>query len=126
MRVLVADDHEAIRKGVRTILSAEFSDLIFDEAPNGLEAFKLAIANPPDLVILDINLPNMTGFAAAEELRQRFPRTPVLFFTMHTGPRFVAEARKAGVQGLVAKDRAADALVDAVKAVLRGESYFPF
>src|ERR1700689_902897 len=125
MRVIIADDHEAVRKGVRTILANGFPDLFCDEAATGLEAVKLAMATQPDLVILDINLPIMTGFAAAEELRRLFPHIPVLFFTMHAGPSFISEAQKAGVQGFVAKDRAADALVDAVKTVLRGETYFP-
>jgi DNA-binding NarL/FixJ family response regulator len=125
MRVIIADDHEAIRKGVRAILFTAFPDLICDEATTGLEAVKLTMANKPDLVILDINLPIMTGFAAAEQIHRSFPHIPVLFFTMHTAPRFVSEARKSGAQGFVAKDRAADALVDAVKTLLRGGSYFP-
>jgi DNA-binding NarL/FixJ family response regulator len=125
MRVLIADDHEAIRKGVRTILSTEFADLTCDEATNGRDAMKFAIANPPDLLILDINLPNMTGFAVAEELRRLSPNIRIIFFTMHTASRFMTEACKAGVQGFVATDRAAFVLVNAVKAVLRGEIYFP-
>jgi len=125
MRIIIADDHEAVRKGVRAILAGGFTELICDEAANGLEAIQLAKANEPDLVILDINMPVMTGFAAASEIQRLLPRVPILFFTMHTGPQFVAQARKAGVQGFVAKDRAGEALVAAAMAVMRNETYFP-
>jgi DNA-binding NarL/FixJ family response regulator len=125
MRIIVADDHEAIRKGVCAILNISFTELVCDEAANGLEAIRLAKANRPDLVILDINMPVLSGFAAATELQRLLPDVPILFFTMHTGEQFVAQARKAGVQGFVAKDRAGEDLVTAVKSVMRNEMYFP-
>lgn len=125
MRILIADDHESVRKGVSSILAIGFTDLICDEAANGLEALRLAKANPPNLIILDINMPILSGFAAAAELQKLLPHVPILFFTMHTGPQFVAEARKAKVQGFVAKDRAGEALIEAARTVLRNEMYFP-
>jgi two-component system, NarL family, response regulator DegU len=124
MRVIVADDHEAIRKGVCAILGTGFAEVVCDEAVNGLEAVRLAKANPPDLIILDINMPVMSVFAAATDI-QLLPHVPILFFTMHTGPQFVAQARKAGVQGFVAKDRAGETLIAAARAVMRNETYFP-
>lgn len=74
--------------------------------------------------ILDINMPVRGGFPAAKELQRLLPGTPILFFTMHSGEQIVLEARNAGVQGFVAKDRAGEVLVDAVKALLRNETYF--
>jgi len=67
----------------------------------------------------------MSGFAAAAEMQRSLPNVPILFFTMHTGPQFIAQARKAGVQGFVAKDRAGETLIAAVQAVMRNEMYFP-
>jgi DNA-binding NarL/FixJ family response regulator len=125
MRIIVADDHEAVRKGVVAILGTGFTELVCDEAVNGIEAIHLAKVNQPDVIILDINMPVLSGFAAATELQRLLPHVPILFFTMHTGPQFVAQARKAGVQGFVAKDRAGEALVEAVQAVIRNETYFP-
>jgi two-component system response regulator NreC len=76
------------------------------------------------VVILDINMPVLGGFGAATEIHRLLPGIPILFFTMHTGDQIVLEARKAGVQGFVTKDRAGEVLVDAVNALLRNETYF--
>ena len=96
-----------------------------EEASNGQEAITKALALQPDLILLDINMPIMGGFAAAKELQKLLPHVPILFLTMHGGDSFVSEARKAGVQGFVTKDHAGEVLVDAVKALLNGESFFP-
>src|ERR1700759_2746743 len=69
-------------------------------------------------------MPVLSGFGAAKEIRSLLPKTPIVFFTMHAGEQFVSEAKKAGVQGFVAKDRAGDTLVKAVEAVLRNETFF--
>jgi DNA-binding NarL/FixJ family response regulator len=126
MRILIADDHETIRKGICTILTAHFDLRSEDcvEASNGHEAIQKAVALKPDVIILDINMPVLGGFGAAHEIQRLLPGTPILFFTMHTGEQFVLEARKAGVQGFVAKDRAGEVLVDAVNALLQNETYF--
>jgi DNA-binding NarL/FixJ family response regulator len=126
MRILIADDHETIRKGISAILTSHFDlgskDCV--EATNGQDAIEKALAHKPDVVILDINMPVLGGFGAAKEIQRLLPGTPILFFTMHTGEQIVLEARKAGVQGFVAKDRASEVLVDAVNALLRNETYF--
>jgi DNA-binding NarL/FixJ family response regulator len=126
MRILIADDHEAVRKGIFTILTSHFDLKSEDcvEATNGQDAIEKAVAHKPDVVILDINMPVLGGFAAAKELQRLLPNTPILFFTMHSGEQFILEARRAGVQGFVAKDRAGEILVDAVNALLRNEKYF--
>jgi len=126
MRILIADDHETIRKGICAILTAHFDlrpqDCI--EASNGQDAIQKAVAHKPDVIVLDINMPVLGGFGAATEIQRLLPGTPILFFTMHTGEQIVLEARKAGVQGFVAKDRAGEVLMDAVDALLRNETYF--
>ncbi len=125
MRVICADDHDLIRKGVRGILAESFEDLVFDEANNGEEAVCLAVANRPDLIILDINMPVLDGFSAATKIRELVSDIPILFLTMHSANALVSEARRIGVRGFVAKDRAGETLVDAAKALLQNQTYFP-
>lgn len=124
VKVLVVDDHETVRKGVCAILHAYFKPEICEEATNGQEGIDKAVALQPDIVILDTNMPVLGGFAAAKELQRLHPEIPILFLTMNGGEAFESEARKAGVQGFVTKDRAGETLVDAVKALLRNETYF--
>jgi DNA-binding NarL/FixJ family response regulator len=124
MRILVADDHEVIRKGVCTILTSHFDLEECIEASTGQDAIEKALKYSPEVIILDINMPVLGGFGAAKEIQRLLPQTPILFFTMHTGEQFVLEARRAGVQGFVAKDNAAASLVKAIEAVLRKETFF--
>jgi DNA-binding NarL/FixJ family response regulator len=124
MQILVADDHEVVRKGVCVILASHFGLSECIEATNGHDAISKTVAHVPDVVILDINMPVLGGFGAAKEIQRLLPEIPILFFTMHTGEQFVSEARKAGVQGFVAKDRAGDDLISAVEALLRRETFF--
>jgi DNA-binding NarL/FixJ family response regulator len=125
MRVICADDQDIIRKGVRGILADHFEDLIFDEAKNGVEAVSLALANRPDLVILDLNMPVLDGFGAAREIHELLSGVPILFFSMHSAKTLISEARRLGVRGFVSKDRAGETLVAAARALLQNETYFP-
>jgi DNA-binding NarL/FixJ family response regulator len=125
MRVICADDHDMIRKGVRAILADNFDDLIFDEATNGEEAVCLAMVNHPDLIILDINMPVLDGFGAAKKINELLSGVPILFFTMHSARALISEARRVGVRGFVTKDRAGETLIDAVRTLLQNETYFP-
>lgn len=106
------------------ILHEHFKPEICEEAVNGQEAIARAGSFRPDIVILDINMPVMDGFAVAKELQRILPGVPILFLTMHSGDPFASEARRAGVQGFVTKDRAGTALVDAVKALLNNGTFF--
>ena len=125
MRVLCADDHDTIRKGVGALLSDYFEDLIFEEAKNGAEAVSLAAVNRPDLVILDISMPMLNGFGAATKIHELLPDVPILFFTMHSAEGLVSQARRLGARGFVLKESAGDTLVDAARALLHNETYFP-
>ena len=125
MKILIADDHEIVRKGVCAILTTYLQPEHCEEASNGQEAITKALALQPDLILLDINMPIMGGFTAAKELKKLLPHVPILFLTMHGGDSFVSEARRAGVQGFVTKDHVGEVLVDAVKALLNGETFFP-
>lgn len=124
--MLIADDHEAIRKGVRTILQTRADVEICGEASNGSEAVQLAIQTKPALIILDLTMPVMGGFAAAKELRQLLPEIPILFYSMHDGTQLIKEAKQAGVRGFVSKSRISETLLDAVDAIaVRHGTFFP-
>ena len=125
MKILIADDHETLRKGVWAILTTYLQPEHCEEAANGQEAITKALALQPDLILLDVTMPVMNGFAAAQELKKLLPHVPILFLTMHGGDSFVSEARRAGVQGFVTKDHVGEVLVDAVKALLNSETFFP-
>jgi DNA-binding NarL/FixJ family response regulator len=125
MRILVADDHESVRKGVRAILASRDDLQVCGEAENGQRAIEMAQKLKPDLIILDINMPVLGGFAAAKEIQKLLPRVPILFFSMHDSGQFVEEAKKAGVQGFVAKDKAGWVLLEAVDALLNNNRFFP-
>ena len=106
------------------ILTTHLQPEICEEAANGEEAIAKALALQPDVVILDINMPVLGGFAAAKEIQRLLPGLPILFLTMHGGDPFALEARRAGVQGFVTKDRAGEALVEAVKTLLNKGTFF--
>jgi len=124
--VLIADDHEAIRKGVRTILRSREDVEICGEASNGSEVVQMAFETKPDLIILDLTMPVMGGFAAAKELRRLLPEIPILFYSIHDGAQLIKEAKHAGARGFVNKSRISDTLLDAVDAVVvRNGTFFP-
>jgi DNA-binding NarL/FixJ family response regulator len=124
VRILVADDHETIRRGVRSILS-ERTSIEVCEAATGKEAVDKARETPPDLLILDVNMPIMGGFEAAREIRSFLPNVPILFFTMHEGIHLVQEAKLHGAQGFVTKNQASATLLHAVDALIQNHTFFP-
>ena len=125
MRILIADDREAIRKQVSVILSAQPDLEVCAEAANGEEAVEKTRELNPDLVILDITMPVMNGLDAARAIRSFGLDVPILVLTAHKSRQLVEEARKIGVQGYVTKADASQSLLSAVDAVGRGLSYFP-
>lgn len=124
MRILVADDHETVRKGIVTILSSQFKIGECAEAANGLEAISKAQELEPDLIVLDITMPKLGGFEAAREIRRLYPRMPILFLSMHEGKHIVESAKAIPVQGLVMKNQVSQTLLDAVTAILKGDTFF--
>jgi DNA-binding NarL/FixJ family response regulator len=125
LRILVADDHESVRKGVCVILGTRGDIEVCGEAANGREAVDKALELKPDLIILDITMPIVSGIDAAEMIRKTLPNVPILFLSMHQSRQIIAEAKRVGVQGYVKKSDAAATLLDAVDALLRNEPFFP-
>jgi len=124
VRILVADDHETVRKGIVMILSSSILIGECGEAANGLEAIEKAQELEPDLIILDITMPKLGGFEAAREIRKLFPRMPILFLSMHEGRHVVESAKSIPVQGFVMKNQVGQTLLDAVGALLSGQTFF--
>jgi DNA-binding NarL/FixJ family response regulator len=125
LRILVADDHESVRKGVCVILGTRDDIEVCGEASNGQEAIDKAHELKPDLIILDITMPVLSGIDAAEAIRKTLPHVPILFLSMHQSRQIITEAKRIGVRGYVRKSDAAATLLNAVDAILRNEPFFP-
>jgi DNA-binding NarL/FixJ family response regulator len=123
MRILVADDHGIVRSGIRLLLERQPDLEVVAEAADGVEAVEQALATRPDLCILDVGMPRMTGLQAAREIRAQAPATTVLILSMHDDERYLFEALKAGASGYVLKREADQDLVGAVRAVGRGDAF---
>ena len=122
-RLLIADDHGVVRSGLRLLLDKQPDMQVVGEAADGAEAVVVALAQRPDLCILDVSMPKLTGLQAAREIRAKAPEIAVLMLSMHDDERYLFEALKAGAGGYVLKMEADTALVDAIRAVLRGEPF---
>jgi NarL family two-component system response regulator LiaR len=123
IRVVVADDHMVVRSGIRHVLESEADFEVVGEAATGSEAITLASDLRPDVVVLDISMPDLSGLEVAARLRGS-STTRVLILSMHNNAEYVLESVRAGAHGYLLKDTAATELRTAVRAVCRGESYF--
>jgi DNA-binding NarL/FixJ family response regulator len=123
MRLLVADDHGIMRSGLRLLLDRQPDMEVVAEAADGIEAVELALRERPDICILDVAMPRMTGLQATVEIRAHAPEVAVLVLSMHDDERYLFEALQAGAAGYVLKREADQALVEAVRAVGRGEPF---
>src|SRR3984885_155993 len=124
-RILIADDHEVMRRGVRGLLESHDEWAVCGEAFEGREVVVKSRELRPDLIIMDINMPGLTGIDAAQQIRKENPAAKILFFSVHESAQTVREVVNAGAQGYVAKSRAGHDLVDAVRNVLDGGTFFP-
>jgi DNA-binding NarL/FixJ family response regulator len=122
-RVLIADDHGIVRGGLRLLLERQPGVEVVGEAADGAEAVERALALRPDVAILDVAMPRLTGLQAAREIKAHAPEVGVLVLSMHDDERYVFEALKAGASGYVLKREADQDLVEAVGAVVRGEPF---
>jgi len=119
---VIADDHELARAGLRSMLAGERGLEVVGEATTGREALALCRRLQPDLVLMDVRMPEMDGLAATRAIKAECPRVSVIIVTMHENPDYLFEALKAGAAGYVLKDATQREVVSAVRQVLRGES----
>lgn len=124
-RILVVDDHEVLREGMKSLLAKARPEWqVCGEATDGAQAVELVSELQPDIVILDISMPGMSGLEAASTMRKKGLNTPFLIFTTHESDRLESEVRKCGAQGYVLKSQAARNLVLAIDALLNGGTFF--
>jgi DNA-binding NarL/FixJ family response regulator len=124
--VLIADDHTAVRRGVRSILLSRPDVTICAEASDGREAVDHAIRCRPDLIILDLTMPRMGGFEAAKMLRTLLPDIPILFYSMHDSQQVIRDAKALGVHGFLCKSEISAMLLEALEALVdRKATFFP-
>jgi DNA-binding NarL/FixJ family response regulator len=124
LRILIADDHEVIRHGLATILQARDGWEICGEARDGREAVEMAKRLKPDVVILDVGMPNLNGLAATRQLAQQNPRQKIIVLTVTDSNQVIREALDAGARGFVLKSDAARDLVTAVEALQHNRMFF--
>ncbi len=124
VRILVADDHEVVRRGLRTLLEAQPDLQVCAEAATGREAVEKAKECKPDLVVMDIGMPELNGLEATRKVLRVLPQTEVLILTMHESEQVVREVLAAGARGYVLKSDAARDLVTAVKALRQHKPFF--
>jgi DNA-binding NarL/FixJ family response regulator len=123
MRVLIADDHGIVRSGLRILLERQEDIEVIAEVDNGTDARDISIREQPDLAILDVKMPGLSGLEATREIKEQAPEVAVLILSMHDEERYLFEALKAGASGYVLKRAADSDLMDAIGAVERGEPF---
>lgn len=123
LRVLIVDDHEVLRDGLKRVLDRHPGELIFGEAGTAAEALRLAREREWDVVVLDLSLGGRSGLEVLKELRQLRPRLPVLILSMHSEEQFARRAFKAGASGYITKDSPRAELAEAVRKVAGGGTY---
>jgi len=122
-KILVADDHEIVRRGLKLVMDREPDLDVVAEAADGREAVELALSSDVDLAILDVSMPRMTGLQAARELERRKPELRTLILSMYENEQFLFEALKSGASGYVLKSGADRDIVAACRAAMLGETF---
>lgn len=123
-RILIADDHELVRKGLRSMLESRQGWTVCGEARHGREAVAMARECRPDIVIMDLTMPELNGLEATRQIRTSLPDTEVLILTMHHSEQLTREVLSAGARGYLLKTDAGDSVFDAVEALIRHQPYF--
>lgn len=123
-RLLLADDHEIVRKNLREIIEFKTDCIIVGEATDGLQAVRLAKELKPDIAVVDISMPGLDGLDAARQIREESPQTKILILTMHDAGAMIAKIQQTGVHGYLLKSEAPRGLPLAIDSLLRNQPFF--
>ncbi|HYJ46062.1 MAG TPA: response regulator transcription factor [Pyrinomonadaceae bacterium] len=123
LRILLADDHTLIREGLKALINAQPDMEVIGEAGDGLAAYKVAKELQPDLVVMDVSMPEMNGSKSTERIKQEFPGVKVLALTVHEDKGYLRQLIQAGASGYVLKRAAAEDLIHAIRAIVSGGVY---
>jgi two-component system response regulator NreC len=124
IRILVADDHRVVRKGLCLLLESQPGFKVVAEASDGREAVSMAEAHTPDIVVLDVGMPTLNGIEAARQISSKLPRVGIVFLSMHSDEGYVLKALKSGGKAYLLKDSAEYDLISAIRAVNEGKAFF--
>jgi two-component system, NarL family, nitrate/nitrite response regulator NarL len=124
IRIILVDDHPFVREGIRACLASRPDLEVVGEVANGAEALEQAKALEPDVIIMDISMPQMNGLEATRQLRQQLPHIRILVLTMHEKREFTTQIIQSGACGYVSKNSSPAELIRAIETVYRGETYF--
>jgi two-component system response regulator NreC len=123
IRVMIADDHAVVRAGLRALIAAESSLLMVGEASGGVEAIELTRQLQPDVLVLDLSMPDLDGISITRRIKQEFKAIHVLILTVHEDEALVKEAIRCGASGYIIKNVAESELISAIKIIMRGDMY---
>ncbi len=123
INVLIADDHALVREGIRKILSLEQRINVLAEAANGRQAISLCLSKHPDIVLLDINLPDITGLEVCKAIKQELPDTGIIALTIHDQEEYIIEMIRNGIAAYLLKDISPDQLINTILQVAEGKSF---
>jgi len=124
IRIMIADDHPLVRSGLRALLERDGEFQVVAEAANGYEAIDLALLHKPDVILLDVGMPRLTGPDAAQAISQRLPAARIIMLSMHSDEAYVLRALKAGARGYLLKASPEADVLAAIRAVAAGNAYF--
>ena len=123
VRIVLAEDHTILREGLRALLTADPNFEIIGEAADGREAVRFVEKQIPDLILMDLSMPRMTGMDAIREIKKRYPQTKIIALTVHKTEEYLRTTLQAGADGYVLKDATHDELMMAIQSVLKGKTY---
>jgi DNA-binding NarL/FixJ family response regulator len=123
--ILIADDHWVVRQALRTVVASQPDLIVVGEAADGFQAVELSDTLKPDLLLLDISLPGLSGMQVLEQLNARAASPSVIVFTMHPADQYARHVRSLGAKGFLSKDSDAETILNTLNRVLQGNSVFP-
>lgn len=122
-RVMLADDHAILRKGLHALLDRVNDIEVLAEAQTGLEAIEQANSNNLDVIVMDIGMPELNGIEATHRIKKSHPNIQIIILTVHSNEEYISQIFQAGASGYIMKDSAPDELIEAIRSVSRGNKY---